>query len=192
METFRAPYTYRNCDPSLKLVLACNSNHLQNLARPKVIVNDWLTVTNRVPPVNDAQGHCQLPKADSLRSKGHFGGFLWHVRAGICRVWHDNCVPRFLLAAVGPDITVEACLIFAAGEDARRTAAGPAALPCEGRYSKVRRAAARKSADCPDPPPGDFLRPKGPAWLEPRSLHRHWRRLRGAAPAAGTRIAGHD
>ena len=30
--------------------------------RPKVFVNDWLTVTNWVPRVNDAQGHSRLPK----------------------------------------------------------------------------------------------------------------------------------
>ncbi len=52
-----APYTYQNCDQSLKVVLICNLKCLQILARPKVIVNDWLTVTNWVPPVNDAQGH---------------------------------------------------------------------------------------------------------------------------------------
>src|ERR1039457_7708601 len=32
---FLAPYTYRNCDQSLKFVFVCNSNRLQNLARPK-------------------------------------------------------------------------------------------------------------------------------------------------------------
>jgi thiamine-monophosphate kinase len=61
MGTFSRP-TYRNCDLSLKFVLVCNLNHLQNLARPKGIVNDWLTVTNWVPPVNAAQGHSRLPK----------------------------------------------------------------------------------------------------------------------------------
>jgi hypothetical protein len=35
---------------------ACNANRLQNLARPKGIVNSWLTVTNWVPTVNDAEG----------------------------------------------------------------------------------------------------------------------------------------
>jgi thiamine-monophosphate kinase len=26
------------------------------------------------------------------------GGFFWRIRAGICGVWHGNCVPRFLPA----------------------------------------------------------------------------------------------
>jgi hypothetical protein len=32
----RAPYTYRNCDQSLK-AFVCNVNAMQNLARPKVV-----------------------------------------------------------------------------------------------------------------------------------------------------------
>jgi hypothetical protein len=34
--------------------------------RPKVFVNDWLTVTNWVPRVNDAQGQSRLPKTRQL------------------------------------------------------------------------------------------------------------------------------
>ena len=65
------PSTYLNWDQSLKSAVVCNSNALQNLARPKVIVNDWLTVTNWVPRVNDAHGQSQLPKdsnSDGLRT----------------------------------------------------------------------------------------------------------------------------
>jgi len=40
--------------PELQTQLACNANQSQTLARPKV-VNDWSTLTNWVPPVNEAQ-----------------------------------------------------------------------------------------------------------------------------------------
>jgi hypothetical protein len=63
METFSRPTPTENYKPSLKPVLVCNYYRLQNLARPKVIVNDWLTVTNWVPPVNEALGLFRLPKA---------------------------------------------------------------------------------------------------------------------------------
>ena len=57
METPRAPYTYQNSDQSLKFMLRLQSQPLAELSSAKGFVNDWLTVTNRVPPVNDAQGH---------------------------------------------------------------------------------------------------------------------------------------
>jgi len=75
MGTFSRP-TYRNCDLSLKFVLVCNLNHLQNLARSKGIVKDWLTVTNWVPPVNAAQGHSRLPK------RGNHEGPMGQVTEG--------------------------------------------------------------------------------------------------------------
>jgi len=76
METFSRPTptrTAQNCGQSFKFELICNLNRLQNLARPKVIVNDWLTVTNWVPPVNDAQGHSRLRKTGNRESpKGSY------------------------------------------------------------------------------------------------------------------------
>lgn len=75
MDTLARPFTYRNWDQSLKTGVVCNSNVLQNLARPKVIVNDWLTVTNWVPRVNDAQGQPRLPK--DRNSGGPGTDYLW-------------------------------------------------------------------------------------------------------------------
>ena len=63
MEISRAPFLYRNCDQNLRFLLVCNLNCLQNLAPAKgFCVNDWLTVTNWVPPVNDANPYLRLPK----------------------------------------------------------------------------------------------------------------------------------
>jgi hypothetical protein len=76
---FLAPYAYRTANLSLKLLLVCNANYLQNLARPKVIVNDWLTVTNWVPPVNDALG--QSPVTEDGVTRASLGELL--------RYWGD-------------------------------------------------------------------------------------------------------
>ena len=63
METLSRPFFYRNCDQNLRFLLVCNLNCLQNLAPAKgFLVNDWLTVTNWIPPVNDAWPHLELPK----------------------------------------------------------------------------------------------------------------------------------
>ncbi len=63
METLSRPFAYRNDDQILRLLFVCNPNYLQNLAPAKgFYVNDWLTVTNWVPPVNDANPYFGLPK----------------------------------------------------------------------------------------------------------------------------------
>jgi len=48
------PYTYQNCDQSLKVCARLQFQPLAELSSAKGYVNDWLTVTNWVPPVNDA------------------------------------------------------------------------------------------------------------------------------------------
>jgi hypothetical protein len=55
-----APYTYQNCDQSLKICARLQSLPLAELSPAKGYVNDWLTVTNWIPPVNDAQGHFRV------------------------------------------------------------------------------------------------------------------------------------
>jgi hypothetical protein len=53
-------------------------------------MNDWLTVTNRVPPVNDAQVHLRLPKMSNQAFRldrlpeGFWSGYL-EVRVIRCR-----------------------------------------------------------------------------------------------------------
>jgi len=63
METLSRPFAHRNDDQILRFLFVCNANYLQNLGPAKgFCVNDWLTVTNWVPPVNDAKPHFGLPK----------------------------------------------------------------------------------------------------------------------------------
>jgi len=63
METLARPFFYRNCDQNLSFLPVCNLNSLQKLAPAKgFCVNDWLTVTNWIPPVNDGNPNSGLPK----------------------------------------------------------------------------------------------------------------------------------
>lgn len=63
METLSRPFFYRSCDQNLRFLFVCNANCLQNLAPAKgFFVNDWLTVTNWIPPVNDGNPNFWLPK----------------------------------------------------------------------------------------------------------------------------------
>jgi len=62
METLSRTLPTRTANRTEKSTF-CKLSSLQILQfRPKVFVNDWLTVTNRIPPVNGAQGHRRLPK----------------------------------------------------------------------------------------------------------------------------------
>lgn len=65
-----------NCDQNLRFLFVCNPNYLQNLAPAKgFFVNDWLTVTNWIPPVNEAKPHFGLPKIGNQRgSEGRLPG----------------------------------------------------------------------------------------------------------------------
>ena len=75
MEACFAPFTYQNCDRGSNLLLVCNTNRLQYLAQVKRFVNDWLTVTNMVPPVNDGKADLRLPKAGNPEgTKGQVTG----------------------------------------------------------------------------------------------------------------------
>ena len=66
-------------------MLVCNANYLQNLARPKVIVNDWLTVTNWVPPVNEGKHHFRLLKAGN-RVAATRTDYLGNWMRSVCRL----------------------------------------------------------------------------------------------------------
>jgi hypothetical protein len=57
------PYTYQNCDQSLKICDRLQFQLPAELSSAKGYVNNWLTVTNWVARVNDAQGHPALLKA---------------------------------------------------------------------------------------------------------------------------------
>ena len=43
--------------PEAFISTPCRLSNLQNFSSSQVDVNNWLTVTNWVPPVNDAHGH---------------------------------------------------------------------------------------------------------------------------------------
>lgn len=62
METYFAPFAYQNCDQSFKSITRLQCQLLAELSFGQRIVNDWLTVTNWVPPVNDANPYFGLPK----------------------------------------------------------------------------------------------------------------------------------
>ena len=51
-----------NSDRNLQVEPVCHESLAELTASAKDLLNDWLTVTNWVPPVNDAYGHSRLPK----------------------------------------------------------------------------------------------------------------------------------
>ena len=53
METLSRP-SYQNSDRKYSVLLVRNANSTQNLKPGQGFVNDWLTVTNWIPPVNEA------------------------------------------------------------------------------------------------------------------------------------------
>jgi hypothetical protein len=61
METFSRPVP-TELQPELEICGRLQSQPLAELSSAKGYVNDWLTVTNWVPHVNDAQGRPWLPK----------------------------------------------------------------------------------------------------------------------------------
>jgi hypothetical protein len=69
MDTLARP-TLLGLRPELKIFPRLQSQPLAELSSVKGIVNDWLTVTNWVPPVNDAQAHFGLPKGGNRGAPG--------------------------------------------------------------------------------------------------------------------------
>lgn len=70
MGLFRALILLWNHDRSLGFSVVCNCNILQNLGPIEGFMNDWLTVTNQVPSVNDTQAHFRLPKDGNWNGAG--------------------------------------------------------------------------------------------------------------------------
>jgi hypothetical protein len=61
MEPSRGPTPTWNWDQA-EIYFRLQFQPLAELSSAKGYVNDWLTLTNQVPPVNDAQDQSQLPK----------------------------------------------------------------------------------------------------------------------------------